>query len=125
MDSPLEDKITKVIPIYEYDDVSGGYFEVYFGLSEAATFKLSFAMFLDHRIRQDKDLFDYLLKTVKDKTCSDAIYNLYDIGFPVDEWVTDYFEMAKKSVSIELFNAMMQFYFYMKSYRSDSSGSLS
>lgn len=124
MSSVLDSKITKITPVYEYEDVAGGYFEVCFDFDETSIFKLSFAVFLDYRVRQDDELFNYLKKTAYDKTCSFAIYDLYDIGFPVDEWVVDYFEMAKSSISVELFNAMMQFYHYMKTFKSNSSGSL-
>lgn len=123
MDNSLDNIITKITPVYEFDNVAGGYFEVCFGIDKAA-FKLSFAMFLDYRVRQDKELFEFLKKAAYDKTCSYAIHELYDIGFPVDEWVQDYFEMAKNSISVELFHCMMQMYYYLKKFDTNSSGSL-
>ena len=121
MKESLEHKITRVEPVYDFDNVAGGYFELYFGISKDP-FKLSFVPFLDYHVRTNKELFNYLLKTSKDKTVSHAIFDLYDIGFPLDEWVDEYIDMARNSVKADLFNKLITFYNYIKDF--NPSGSL-
>ena len=114
--------IKSITPVYDYSKVSGGYFLLTFG-SDSTPFKLSFVPFLEQRVREDENLFAYLKKTVKDKTVSDAIFDLYDLGFPVDEWVIDHIEKAKESVTPDMFNALVQFYNFIKDFNNDPSGS--
>ena len=54
---------------------------------------------------------------------SHAIHDLYDIGFPVDEWVLKYVEDAKNDIKPDMFNALIQFYNYIKDF-GNPSGSL-
>ena len=122
MENELNYKTARIEPVYNFDKVSGGHFEIYFEVEDSDPFKLSFVPFLDHKIRQNSDLFDYLKKTSKDLTVSHAIYDLYDIGFPVDEWVIDYMEVARNSVSKDLFNKLIEFYNLIKDF--NPSGSL-
>jgi hypothetical protein len=119
----LDRKIIKIVPIFDYSRVAGGYFEIHFDTDELDPFKLSFVPFLDHRVRKDDKLFHYLKDSVGDGTVSHAIYNLYDIGFPVDDWVVEHVDMAKDNVGADLFNALMQFYIHLKSF-GENSGSL-
>lgn len=114
----LDDKIVNITPIYDYKKVAGGYFEIEF--ERSSVFKLSFVPFLDYRVRNDENLFEYLKKTATDLTVSHAIFDLYDMGFPVDEWVRDYIDMAKNSVSADLFNTLINFYTYVKNFNSGS-----
>lgn len=116
----LEYKITRVEPVYDFDKVAGGYFKVYFGVNDSDPFKLSFVPFLDNRIRQSTDLFNYLKKTSKDLTVSHAIYDLYDLGFPIDEWVEEYVDNARNSLNAELFNSLIRFYNYIKNFNTGS-----
>jgi hypothetical protein len=118
--SELQERITRIEPVYDFDKVAGGYFKIYYGVETDATIKLSFVPFLDNRIRQSDELFKYLKKTSKDKTVSHAIYDLYDIGFPVDEWVEEYIETAKNSANAELFNALIHFYNHIKNFNTGS-----
>lgn len=115
-------EITSIEPIYEYDRVGGGYFNVQFG-QDTEPFKLSFAPFLDYRARNDKALFEYLKKNSDGKTISHAIFDLYDMGFPVDDWVREYIDMAKDSLDPRMFHALLQFYYFLKNFGA-SSGSL-
>ena len=117
----LDHKITSIEPVYDFERVGGGYFKIHFGIG-GDPFKLSFVPFLDNRVRQSEDLFNYLKKTSKDLTVSHAIYDLYDLGFPVDEWVHEYIEMVQGSVNGDLFNKLITFYNYIKNF--NSSGSL-
>ena len=116
----IEYDITKIEPIYDFQEVSGGYFEIYFGYNHKDPFKVSFVPFLERRVKQDQKLYDYLKTTSQDKTVSDAIFDLYDIGFPVDSWVKEYVEYAKENVSVNLFNALVLFF---NTLQSPSSGS--
>ena len=120
MSQELEYKVRSVLRIYDFRDVAGGYFEVYFGYNTTDPFKLSFVPFLDKRVREDKRLYDYLKQTSSDRTVSDAIFDLYDIGFPVDAWVEEYVEYAKENVSVSLFNALIHFFNHIKSFNSGS-----
>jgi hypothetical protein len=54
---------------------------------------------------------------------SHAIHDLYDIGFPVDEWVLKYVDDAKNDIKPDMFNALIQFYNYIKDF-GNPSGSL-
>lgn len=108
----MEDQftITNIEPIYDFTDVSGGYFEIYFGYKKKDPFKLSFIPFLERRVKLDDKLHDYLKKTVDEsKTVSDSIFDLYDIGFPVDSWVKEYIEYARDDIGANSFNAIILF----------------
>lgn len=115
-------QITDVIPVYDFEEVSGGYFKVYFGGDKEDPFTLGFIPLLDARVKQDDNLFDYLKKTAKDLTASHAIQDLYDIGFPVNDWVIEYIDKARNSVHPEMFDALVRFYAVMR-HLGDASGS--
>lgn len=126
MENPLNNvdyQVTRIDPVYDFDKVSGGYFLLYFGMDDKKPFKLSFVPFLDAKIREDEKLFAYLKGTTKDLTVSHAIHDLYDIGFPVDEWVLKYVDDAKNDIKPDMFNALIQFYNYIKDF-GNPSGSL-
>lgn len=124
IDEGVDLKIIKVVPVYDYKNVAGGYFEVHFGSDKLSFIKLSFLPFLSDKVGKDKELFEYLKKAALDTTCSHAIFNLYDIGFPVDEWVHEYVERVKGNVSADLFNTLIQFYLHLKQFGNESTGSL-
>jgi hypothetical protein len=123
-------KIREVIPRYDYKNVIGGHFEVHFGYESSNPFKLSFGPFLNHRMRTDEGLYNYVKKisdeSTEDLTCSHVIFDLYDLGFPVDEWVEDYFKAVRNNVNADLFDLLMQFYNHLKNFggESESTGSL-
>ena len=119
--SQEEDNITRINPVYDFDKVACGYFEIYVDYDTKDPFKLSFVPFLDHQIRNNSELFDYLKKTSKDLTVSHAIYDLYDIGVPIEDWVREYVEIAKNATSAGLFNALIQFYLHIKNFNSSGS----
>jgi len=116
-------KLTKVEPNYDYSTVGGGHFKLYFGTDQKATHKLSFYGFLESRLQTDDDLFEYIKTHHKDKTISHAIWDLYDLGFPIDQWVQDYVANVKKDVDPKMFNALVSFYRYIKDF-GNVSGSL-
>lgn len=113
--------IIEITPVYEYENVAGGYFNIQFGMDPKDVIKLSFVPFIDYKIRNDGSLFKYLKKTSKDLTVSHAIYDLYDIGFPIDDWVRDYIEIAKTDTKADLFNTLIHFYNHIKNFNSGSS----
>lgn len=123
MTDDLEFKLTEVKPCYDYNKVGGGHFKLHFGPDKEMQFTLGFVPFLDHKLKEDDKLFEYIKKHHSDKTVSHAIYDLYDMGFPVDQWVEDYIEMAKIDVNPKMFNAMLDFYKYLKNF-GEPSGSL-
>lgn len=118
-------QITNVEPVYEYEKIAGGYFNVYFGKDDEP-FRLSFAPFLNYIVQKDSKLLSYLKKKANTESISTTVYDLYDIGAPVDEWVRDYMDLAKTQVDPKLFHAMLQFYYFMKNFgysEGDISGS--
>ena len=112
--------IKQINPVYDYDKVSGGYFEVYYDdtlRSDYKPFQLSFVSLLDHNVRNNANLFQYLKKTVTDTTTvSHAIYDLYDIGFPIDEWVADYMKILQASGDHQTLNTLTQLLNYIKDF---------
>lgn len=114
-------KVTDIIPIYDHSNVAGGYFEIYFDYTDTDPFKLSFVPFLDHKVRNDASLYEFIKnKDSENYTVSDAIYELYDIGVPVDTWVEEYIEMVKERVDARLFNALVQLFTHIKGFNSGS-----
>lgn len=112
--------ITRVEPIYDHTKKSGGHFDIYYEVDSwdhEEPFKLSFVSFLDHNVRNNKDLFNYLKKYVNDvTTMSDVIDHLYDIGFPVDDWVRDYMEILNNSGSDQLLNTLTNLFNHIKDF---------
>jgi hypothetical protein len=123
MSSDVEFKLTSIQPCYDYDKVGGGHFKLFFGVSGEMPYTLGFTSFLERRLRDDDALFDYIKKHHRDKTVSHAIHDLYDMGFPVDSWVHDYIEVAREDVDPKMFNALLNFYKYIKDF-GEPSGSL-
>lgn len=123
MTDDLEFKLTEVEPHYDYSKVGGGYFRLRFGSDKEMPLHLSFVAFLDHRLKQDDNLFEYIRNHHKDNTVSHAICDLYDMGCPVDQWVEEYIEMARVDVDPKMFNALLDFYKYIRNF-GETSGSL-
>lgn len=112
-------KVTQVEPVFDYSTVSGGFFFVYINNDEAPL-KLNFLAFIKHLTERDQALFEYLKKTASlDKTASHVIYDLYEIGFPVDDKVSNYVA----EIDSDLIGALAEFYSYIKFF-GDQSGSL-
>lgn len=88
------ENIRKIEPIYDFESATGldGHFEVRVGLSENTLNKLElpFKVIIHHRLKEDENLLDFLKDNYADKGLSKAIADLYDIGFPVNDWVKDY-----------------------------------
>lgn len=99
------DDITQVTPRYNFDKVGGGSFTIQLGSDDEHSFNIKMAAFVEDRMRDDGDLFMYMMNNYRDQTISHAIQDLYDIGFPIDEWVKDY--IAKLTHKSDKFLAMM------------------
>ena len=89
------DSITNIEPKYDFKENSEGKFEVY--VDHKLGFTVRFGSFMDHKLELDRnenggELFMFLMNNYHKKTISHAICDLYDIGFPVDDWVKDYIE---------------------------------
>ena len=83
--------ITHVNPVYDYDKVGGGHFEVFLGVGEDdPSFNMKFSSLMEKRMAKDEDLFMFVMNNYHKKTISHAIYDLYDMGFPIDEWLNEH-----------------------------------
>lgn len=89
------DEITTIDPVYDFDKKKSsvkGHFNIHMGPD--SSFNLRFASVLNHKVTYDSNLFAFLMDNYSEKTLSDAVYDLYDMGCPVDEWVKDYLTYA-------------------------------
>ena len=120
----LNFKIVNIEPTFNYEKVSGGYFEITFDKVKDSPFRLSFVPFLDYRLNQDKELYDFIKARFSEKTVSHAIWDLYDMGFPVDEWVEDYIKVSAGNIDIVLYHQLLQLYQYVKGFGGEPSGSV-
>lgn len=88
------DNIKNISPVYAFESGSrvDGYFEIRVGLSEKSDniLKVPFRVILNHKLQDDNELYNFLMKNYSDKSLSKAITDLYDIGFPVNDWVKEY-----------------------------------
>ena len=87
------DTITKIEPKYDFKDNGEGKFNVH--VDHRVAFTVRFGSFMDYRLELDRvdnngELFMFLMNKYHKKTISHAIHDLYDIGFPIDEWVKEY-----------------------------------
>lgn len=84
-------KLYGIDPVYDYinkKSQTSGHFSVH--VDKDNSFNVKFSSVLGHRVKTDDGLFAFLTNKYKDSTLSHAVSDLYDIGFPVDEWVKDY-----------------------------------
>jgi hypothetical protein len=118
----LEYKIINIEPEYNFNKISGGFFRVYFeGLKEP--FKLSFVPFLERELKSNDELYSYVEKHFSEKTVSDVIRDLYELGYPLEEKVENYIKKAAESVDLKLFNQLLRLFHYMRDFGGESSGS--
>jgi hypothetical protein len=87
--------ITGIEPVYDFNKKESsvkGHFHIHMG--KDSSFNLRFASVLNHKVTYDSNLFAFLMDNYSEKTLSEAVYDLYDMGFPIDEWVKDYLTYA-------------------------------
>lgn len=106
---------SKIVPVYDFKNLTGGHFEIHTDGESDLPYLISFVPFLARRVAEDRKLFEYLKKTTKGLTVSHAIHDLYDIGFPVDAWIVDYYKVTG-GTNDDMFNVLMQFYQYIKTF---------
>jgi hypothetical protein len=113
--------ITEIKPKYDFKEVGEGKFEVF--VDSEMAFTVRFGAFMDYQLNVDKDendgeLFMFLMNNYSDKTVSHAIYDLYDIGFPVDTWLINYIDhLANHSTK---YNAMLRMLSVLKNFGEDN-----
>ena len=112
--------ITEIKPKYDFKEVGEGKFEVF--VDNEVAFTIRFGAFMDYQLNVDKDenggeLFMFLMNRYSDKTVSHAIYDLYDIGFPVDTWLINYIDhLANHNTK---YNAMLRMLSMLKNFGED------
>ena len=116
----LDNKITGIVPVFESSTL-GGHFAVTFGIDNK--FRLSFVSFLKHRFDKDDKLKHYV-RNAEDKgiTAAAIVQDLYDIGCPIEDWVTDHFQDAREQMPTQ-FDLLLQLYLYLKQLNNDDHGS--
>jgi len=116
------DEITAIDPVYDFNKEKSsvkGHFNVQMGTRGDSSFNLRFSAVLNHRVTYDSNLFAFLMDNYSEKTLSDAVRDLYDIGFPIDEWVKDYLLYALDKD--DRFAAMLHIVSTLKKFNEDSS----
>ena len=119
------DDVKVITPIYDYENNPGkGCFEIATDFDGETAFRVRYGAFMDHKLEIDRkenngELFMFLMNRYHDKTVSHAIYDLYDLGFPVDDWVKDYVDylLNKKESKV---SAMLSFLHALKSFGGDA-----
>lgn len=109
--------ITSIEPEYDFEgktSMTRGHWRVNIGANGDGQFALRFAQVMNHRLNKDSNLFDFMMNRYKDKTLSHAVAELYDIGFPVDEWVIEYIEYVldrndKFAAMLHIINTLRKF----------------
>lgn len=109
--------ITSIEPEYDFEgktSMTRGHWRVKIGASGDGQFALRFAQVMNHRLNQDSNLFDFMMNRYQDKTLSHAVAELYDIGFPVDDWVKEYIEYVldkndKFAAMLHIINTLRKF----------------
>jgi len=126
MSDPFEfniNDITQIEPSYDYEDHNKGNFEIY--VDNEVAFTIRFGAFMDARLQIDREdsegrLFMFLMNNYSDKTISHAITDLYDMGFPIDDWVKEYVETLMKRSS--KYSAMLRMLSMLKNFGDEDSG---
>lgn len=110
--------ISEIEPKYDLKDTAGGYFRIHTNIS-GLVFNMSMSSVINYKLEQEEeegvvDLFEFIANNFKDLTLSHAVADLYDLGFPVDEWVINYISHLNKerksySAMLSLLAALQDF----------------
>tara|TARA_R110000803_G_scaffold48532_5_gene100843 strand:+ start:16222 stop:16614 length:393 start_codon:yes stop_codon:yes gene_type:complete len=110
--------ISEVEPKYDLKSIAGGYFRIHTNTS-GLVFNMSMSNVINHKLEQEEkegvvDLFEFIANNFKELTISHAVADLYDLGFPVDEWVINYISHLNKerknySAMLSLLAALQDF----------------
>lgn len=87
--------ITDINPKYDLNNTAGGYFVIVCDGLGDFSFNIQMSSVINYKLEREdaegsSNLFDFISSRFKDLTLSHAVMDLYDLGFPVDEWVVDY-----------------------------------
>lgn len=87
--------ITSITPRYDFDNPAGGRFVVRVDDLDELSFSIAMSNAINYKLEVEEregesNLFDFISKNFKDQTLSHAVEDLYDLGFPVQQWVIDY-----------------------------------
>lgn len=124
IDNTQNIKIGTIEPSYSTDSVGSGHFFVDLlckDTLEASTYRLSFTIFLEWMLSNDKKLFEYTKKNYKDtnKTVSDIIKDFYELGIDVDHHVSLYFEDMLNKVDPEMMQKLLAFFTFIRKFGED------
>lgn len=113
--------IQSIEPVYDNTKTGGGYFNVEYVFDndpKAIVYRLSFVAFVEWLLNKDEALFEYIKGRFKetDKTLSDVIIDLYEIGFDVDGQVESYFDFIKNSIDPKTMLKLMKFFQFLKNF---------
>jgi len=112
------DSITHIKTHYDYDKVGGGCFEVFLGVGkDDPSFNLKMSSLMERRMKTDEDLFMFVMNNYHKKTISHAIYDLYDMGFPIDDWIKEHIEHLIKTN--KQFISLMSLFTSLKNFGED------
>jgi len=116
--------ITSIEPEYDFGSKqekcsTKGHWIVKIGISGDGQFALQFTQVINHRLNKDDNLFNFMKTRYADKSLSHAVRDLYDIGFPVDEWVKEFItHVLDKN---DKFAAMLHIISTLRKFNEDSS----
>lgn len=87
--------ITSITPRYDFDNPAGGRFVVKVGDLDELSFSIAMSNAINYKLEEEEregvsNLFDFISNNFQDQTLSHAVEDLYDLGFPVQQWVVDY-----------------------------------
>ena len=105
-------EVTGINPVYK-EERDDGFFEVYFRNLSDRPFHLSFVSFLANIVEKDENLFRYMEKA-KFANASEAIADLYDLGFPIEEKVKLHMEKIKSNVDLHFLQKLFELMIYLK-----------
>lgn len=91
--------VTYIEPIYVFDTLGGGYFNIIF--NNTNKYRLLFKPFVEWLLNQDKKLFDYSMSRFSNskKTLSDLVQDYYEIGVDIPIKVQEYVDFVMSSVN--------------------------
>lgn len=118
--------IKSIEPVYDNTKTGGGYFYIEYVFDndpKIVGYKLSFVDFVEWLLNKNDALFEYVKGRFKDteKTLSDVVVDLYEIGFDVDGEVEKYFDFLKNSIDPKIMMKLMKFFQFLKNFGQEGS----
>lgn len=113
--------ITSIEPDYRFESPLGGSFKVSFSGTNVP-YWLSYERFTYWLLQKDEKLLSYVKNNFADKSLSHVIQDLYDIGYPVNDGVTEYVEWVKSTVDVDMLNKLITLYEHIANFNTGSRG---